>query len=125
MSGTQSFGVVLAVVGAVAIAFPSWFAPLTGGAEPPVEIFEAIERRVRGGMILGVGLVFIGVTGLRPWSTSIPMVVLYFVTGALAARFVGLLIHGSVTKQWLWVALEAFVIALAGLWLWRSSGAEP
>lgn len=43
-------------------------------------------------------------------------------TGALAARFVGLLmIHGSVTKQWLWVALEAlrhrlgWVVAVAQL----------
>ena len=46
-------------------------------------------------------------------------------TGALAARLLGLLVDGTVPKQWLWVAVEAAVMALAALWLWRSSGSSP
>lgn len=53
-------------------------------------MFEAVERRVRGGMLLGVGLCFIAVTALRPWSTSIPTAIFYFMAGALAARLFGL-----------------------------------
>jgi hypothetical protein len=47
------------------------------------------------------------------------------VTGALAARVLGLLVDGTVAKQWLWVAVEAVVMALAALWLWRSGGSTP
>ena len=122
MSGFRIFGIVLAGVGVVMAVFPGWFGPFTGGPEPPVDVFGAIERRVRGGMVLGVGLAFIAVTALRPWSTSIPTAIFFVMAGALAARLLGLLVDGTVPKQWLWVAVEAVVMALAALWLWRSSG---
>ena len=125
MSGLSIFGIVFAGVGVVAAVFPDWFGPLTGGPEPPVDVFAAIERRVRGGMVLGVGLAFIAVTALRPWSTSIPTAIFYFMAGALAARLLGLLVDGTVPKQWLLVAVEAVVMALAAIWLWRSSGSAP
>lgn len=122
MPELRVLGMVLAGIGAVAAVFPAWFVPLTGGPEPPIDVYHAIERRIRGGMLLGVGLTFIAVTALRPWSTSIPSAVFYFMTGALAARVLGLLVDGTVAKQWLWVAVEAVVMALAALWLWRSGG---
>ena len=122
MSGYHIFGIALAVLGVVAAVFPNWFGPLTGGPGPPLDVFEAVERRVRGGMLLGVGLCFIAITGLRPWSTSIPTAIFFFMTGALAARLLGLIIDGTVPKQWLLVAIEAVAMALAAFWLWRSSG---
>ena len=125
MSGYRIVGIVLAVLGVVAAVSPKWFGPLTGGPEPPVDVFEAVERRVRGGMLLGVGLCFIAITALRPWSTSIPTAIFYFMTGALAARLLGLFIDGTVRKQWLLVAVEVVAMAGAAFWLGRSSGATP
>ena len=125
MSGLRIFGLVLAILGVVATVFPQWFGPLTGGPEPAVDIYEAIERRVRGGMVLGLGLMFVGIPALRPWSTSIPLVIFYFMTGALAARLFGLIVDGMVPRQWLLVAVEAGVMTLVALWLWRSGGASP
>jgi len=125
MSGFRIFGIILAVLGIVAAVFPTWFGPLTGGPEPPADVFEAVERRVRGGMLLGVGLCFIAIPALRPWSTSIPTAIFYFMTGALAARLLGLLVDGVVPKQWLLVAVEAIVMALAALWLWGNSASAP
>jgi hypothetical protein len=125
MSGLRIFGLVLAILGVVATVFPQWFGPLTGGPEPAVDIYESIERRVRGGMVLGLGLMFVGIPALRPWSTSIPLVIFYFMTGALAARLFGLIVDGMVPRQWLLVAVEAGVMTLVALWLWRSGGASP
>jgi len=122
VSGLRILGIVLAGVGVVAAVYPEWFGPLTGGPEPPVDVYHAIERRIRGGMVLGVGLIFIAVAALRPWSTSIPSAILCFMAGALAARLLGLLVDGTDPKQWLWVAVEAVMMAVAALWLWRSSG---
>ncbi len=122
MSGFRIFGIILAVVGVVAALSPALFGRLTGGPELPVDVFEAVERRIRGGMLLGVGLAFIAVTALRPWSVSIPTVIFYFMTGALAARLLGLFLDGAVPKQWLLVAVEAIVMAVAALWLWGSTG---
>ncbi len=123
MSVSNILGIVFSGVGVVAAIFPDWFGFLTGGPEPPADVYEAIERRVRGGMVFGVGLAFFAVTELRPWSTSIPTAIIYFMAGALAARLLGLLVDGVVPKQWLWVAVEAIVMALAAIWLWRSNGA--
>lgn len=123
MPGLRVVGFVLVVAGAIAAAFPGWFGPLTGGPGPPPDVYEAIERRIRGGMVLGVGLSLVAIPALRPWSTSIPSAILYFMTGALAARLYGLIFDGSDPKQWLWVAVEAAAMTLAALWLWYSSKA--
>lgn len=106
MSGFRIFGIVLAVLGIVATVVPDWFGPLTGDAVPTVDLFKTVERRVRGGMLLGVALSFIAIPALRPWSVSIPSIVFYFMTGALAARLFGMVVDGIAPKQWLLVAVE-------------------
>lgn len=123
MSGFRILGIVIAVLGVVATIFPHWFGPLMGGPEPPADGYEAIERRVRGGMVFGVGLTFLAVTALRPWSVSIPSAIFYLMTGALAARIFGILIHGTFPKQWLLVAVEVIIMAVMALWLWRTGAA--
>lgn len=124
MTGYRLLGIALALLGVVAAVFPHWFGALTGGPDPPADVFEAVERRVRGGMLLGVGLCFIAIPALGPWSTSLPTAIFYFMAGALAARLLGLLVDGAVPKQWLLVAVEAVVMALAAFWLWRSGGSS-
>ncbi|NNE71146.1 MAG: hypothetical protein HKN29_12390 [Rhodothermales bacterium] len=125
MSVSHIIGIALVVLGALAAVFPQWFGPLTGGPEAPADLFEAVERRVRGGMVLGVGLCFVAIPALRPWAVSIPTALFYFMAGALAARLFGMLVDGAVPKQWLLVAVEAGVMAIAAVWLWRSGGSTP
>jgi len=55
--------------------------------------------RLKKRKALGLGLMFVGITALRPWSTSIPLVIFYFMTGALAARLLGLVVDGTVPEQ--------------------------
>ena len=122
MSGPHIAGIALVVLSALAAVFPHWFGPLTGGPVPPADLFEAVERRVRGGMVFGVGLCVLAIPALRPWSVSLPTALFYFMAGALAARLLGLLVDGVVPKQWLMVAVETAVMTAAALWLWRSGG---
>ena len=121
MPALRIAGIVLAALGIVMAAFPTWFGPLTGGPEPPADTFAAIERRVRGGMVLGIGLILIARTELRPWSVTIASILFYFMMGALLARILGVIIEGMNRRQWPLVAIETGVMTLAALWLWRSS----
>lgn len=114
-------GIIVAVLGTVMAAFPGWFEPLTGGPEPAADAFEAVERRVRGGMVLGIGLIFIARTELRPWSVTIASAIFYFTLGALLARVLGLIIEGIHPRQWLLMGVEAGIMTAAALWLWRVS----
>ena len=125
MSGSTLVGIAPAVLGTVAAVLPAWFGPLTGGPEPPADVFEAVERRVRGGMLLGAGLCFVALAALRPWSTSLPTALFWLMAGALAARLLGLLVDGVVPKQWLLVAVETGVMTVAALWLWRGVESAP
>ena len=77
------------IFGTLAAIFPQWFVFLTGANDTLVDAHEAVEQRVRGGMVLSLGLILIGVTALRPWSISVPLAIFYFMTGALAARLLG------------------------------------
>lgn len=125
MNAFRIFGIVVSLIGIAAAIFPQWFGPLTGGAEPAADLFAAVERRVRGGMVLGVGLVFLAVPALRPWSVSIPSAIFYWMTGALAARLLGMVVDGAVPRQWMLVAVEVGVMTLAALWLWRFGDSGP
>ena len=120
MLWTQYLGLAFAVLGIVMAVFPGWFGPLTGSTELAADLFAVIERRIRGGMLLGVGLAFVVRTELRPWSDAIATGVLYFMLGALLARVLGLAVDGSQGRQWMLVAVEAGFMALAAAWLWRS-----
>lgn len=117
MSALRIIGAALALFGVVASISPSWFTFLTG-PEPGGDIFEAVERRVRAGMVLGAGLGFIAVTSLRPFSVSIPTWCFWLVLGALVARMYGLVVDGVTAKQWLLVAVEAAIMAAIAGWLW-------
>lgn len=119
MTGVRVLGIVVAVFGIVAAAFPDGFAFLTGAPAPPDDLFAAVERRARAGMVLGVGVVLMAVPTLRPWSVSVPSAVFYWMTGVLAARLMGLVLDGAAPKQWLYVAIEAAAMTAAALWLWR------
>ena len=121
MSGFRIFGIAVAVFGVVATIFPQWFAFITKAAEPTPDLYEQVERHVRGGMVFSVGLMFMAITSLRPWSVSIPSVIFYFVTGALVARVYGVIVVGAVPKQWMWMGVEAVLMAVAAFWLWRST----
>lgn len=98
MSTIRILGFAAAALGFLVSAFPRWLGPITGGSEPPADLFEAIERRVRGGMLLGLGLCLIAIPSLSPWSTSLPSAIFYLMTGALAARLLGIVVEGP--RSW-------------------------
>lgn len=111
-------GLIVAGLGALATVAPGWFEPLIGA--PTDDAYQAIERRVRGGMVAGVGLALVARTTLRPWGDTIAYGVFCVLLGALLARLFGILVEGTFPRQWMLVAVEVGLMALPALWLWRS-----
>ena len=112
-------GILMSIVGIIGSFFPEWFSPITGAVEPIDDIHETIERRVRAGMLLGFGLGFAAIPALKPWNRSIPLGIFYFMTGALIARLIGIVIDGSVDRQWVLVGVEIAFMISAAFWLYK------
>ncbi len=116
-------GALLSVLGLVVALKPSLAGALTGAATPAPDLFEAVEQRVRPGMVFGVGLVLLAHVADRPWTTHLASAVFYWVFGVLIVRVLGILLDGGHPKQWMWVAAEGAIVALAAAWLWRAAAA--
>ena len=109
-------GALLAFVGAVLACFPT----LVSDPGPAADSFEAIERRIPWGTLAGVGVLLVARTKLRPFRTGIAAVVCWVTSGILGARLIGLVLDGADSgRQWMWVGVEAVLIALAAAYLVR------
>lgn len=111
-------GALLLIAGLVLAVMPT----LVSDPGPAVDTFAAIERRIWWGGLAGVGLLFLARTTLKPWSVSFAHLVMWVVLGFLIARVIGLALDGmDSAKQWMWTAIEAVVVAVPAVYLWRRS----
>jgi peptidoglycan/LPS O-acetylase OafA/YrhL len=116
MTPLRLLGGVVAVVGLALACFPT----LVSDPGPAADTFEAIERRIPWGTLAGVGALLVARTKLRPWRVTFAAVVCWVTSGILAARLIGLVLDGADSgRQWMWVGVEAVLIALAGAYLVR------
>ena len=123
MTALRIAGGLLAAVGLVFAIAPT----LAYDPGPAADLFETIERRIPWGGVLGFGALLIARTRLKPWGVTIASFALWVTGGFLAARFLGLALDGAGSaKQWMWVGVEALIVAVAGVYLWRKRDAtEP
>ena len=110
-------GGLLVVVGLVGI----WAIDLIVPASLDLDPFEQVERRIPGGAILGLGLVIMNLRPWTPWLSCAASAIAWMTIGALTGRLIGLVyVMGSSPRQWMWVAIELGVIAIAFLYLRRA-----
>lgn len=88
----------------------------------PVDTFEAIERRIWWGLIIGVGTLLMFHHQLRPWVPTLAATLASLVFGLLVARFIGIILDGSVAKQWLYVGVEIVMLAPLVWWYLKVQG---
>jgi hypothetical protein len=79
------------------------------------DTFEAIERRIWWGLLIGLGLLLIFNQQWSPWLPTLLITAVALLVGLLVARFMGIVLDGSVPKQWLLVLVE---VAIAAPLLW-------
>jgi len=111
---TRALGLLTLIAGIIIVAYPE----LITKKPVPEDTYEAIERRIWWGLIIGVGLLLLFNRQWSPWLPTVLMTALALLAGMLVARLIGIVLDGSVLKQWIWVLVE-LVIAAVFLW-WYS-----
>ena len=119
MNTKRSF---LQMIGLVAIAVALVFVvkpTLLETAPPAPDLFEAIERHVRPGIGIFLGLTLVAAPWRRPWSVLFAWVLVCLSGGYLVARFIGMALQGiNDSKQWQLVGLELAVGLAAAGWIY-------
>ena len=104
-------GVALIIFGVTLVSNPE----LVSNKPIPDDTFEAIERRIWWGLFIGLGTLLLFHHQLRPWLQTVAATCASLVFGLLIARFIGIVLDGSVAKQWVYVGVEV-VILLPLIW---------
>ena len=112
---SRILGGILIVIGLILIANPE----LVSSKPVPADIFEAIERRIWWGLIVGFGVLFLFHHQLRLWLQTLAASLSALVFGLLVARLLGIILDGSVLKQWLYVGIELVILAPLLWWYLR------
>lgn len=85
----------------------------------PQDTFQAVERRVWWGLIIGVGILLMFHHQYKPWLLTLAAAGASLTFGILVARFIGIAIDGSVPKQWFWVVVELIIVAAFAFWYFK------
>lgn len=94
------------------------------GAAP--DLFEAVERHARWGLLIAIGALLIARTRLRPWGITIAAVIVSVSLGYLVARVLGIMVEGSgSSKQWMYCGIEVVIALAGGAYLWRKRERQP
>jgi len=109
---SRVIGGILVLMGLIVTSNPE----MLSDKPVPADTFEAIERRIWWGLIIGIGVLLILHHQLQPWLRTVAASLAALLFGMLVARLIGILLDGSVMKQWLYVGLE--LVILAGLMWW-------
>ena len=105
-------GLALIVIGVTLVSNPE----LVSNQPVPADTFEAIERRIWWGLFIGIGTLLLFRHQLKPWLATLAAACVSIVFGLLMARLLGIMLDGSVAKQWLYVGIEAVILVPLVWW---------
>lgn len=100
-------GILLLIVGVVLVVNPE----LISSKPIPDNTFAAIERRIWWGLIIGLGTLLLFHHELTPWLPTLAATGASMMFGLLVARLIGIMLDGSLIKQWLYVGIELALLA--------------
>lgn len=108
----QIAGFLLLVTGVVLTYNPE----LVSSKPVPEDTFQAVERRVRWGLLIGFGMLLMFHHQIKPYWLTVAALGMTLTLGALIARVMGLALDGSVPRQWMWVVVELAMVVGFGFW---------
>lgn len=80
----------------------------------PTDPYQMIEKRVRWGFVIGLGLLLLFHHQWTPWGLSVSALLVALTTGIIVARLLGFVLDGFFAKQLLWLAIELGALLIFG-----------
>ncbi|MDR7131820.1 hypothetical protein J2X69_004185 [Algoriphagus sp. 4150] len=85
----------------------------------PTDPYQVIEKRVRWGFMIGLGLLLLFHHPWTPWGLTVSALLIALTTGIIIARLLGMLWDGFFAKQMLWLAVELGALLIFGFLYWK------
>ncbi len=108
----QVAGFILLLSGVVLSYTPE----LVSSKPIPEDTFHAIERRVRWGFLIGLGMLLMFHHQVKPYLFTAAALGMTLILGALISRVMGIVLDGSAPRQWMWVVVEFVMVIGFGVW---------
>ena len=108
-------GVILLMAGFILAYKPEWVSthPL------PTDLYEMIERRVRWGLVIGLGLLLLFHHPWTSWGLTVSALLVALTSGVIIARLLGVVLDGFYAKQMGWLAIEFAALLTFGFLYWK------
>ena len=75
-------------------------------------------------MFISAGILLLLHRRVQPWLQTVAAVGSALIFGLLVARLIGIVMDGSVAKQWMYVGIECVILAPLLWWYFRLRGNE-
>ena len=108
----QVAGIIILLVG----VFLTYNPELLSSKPIPEDTFRAIERRVRWGFLIGLGMLLMFHHQVKPYLLTVAALGTTLTLGALISRVLGIVLDGSAPRQWMWVVVELIMVIGFGFW---------
>lgn len=109
-------GIFFIIVGVTLV----WNPELVSKKPVPTDPFQATERRIWWGLIIGFGCLLLFHHQFFPWQATIAATLSALLVGLLVARLIGIILDGSVIKQWINVGIEIVILVPLVWWYLKS-----
>ena len=107
--------VALILAGLILVCNPE----LASNKPIPSDNFQATERRIWWGLLIGFGMLLQFHHTWLPWAPSLAATGSALMVGLLVARLNGIALDGSAAKQWLNVGIEVVLLIPLVAWYLR------
>ncbi|GAB3953393.1 hypothetical protein GCM10028805_37020 [Spirosoma harenae] len=108
-------GVGLLATGLVFAIKPDFF----GKFSTSPDAYQMIEKRVKWGLLIGMGGFMIAYTNWASWNLLATALLLSITLGIIIARLIGFALDGFFTKQFYWLLIEIVAFISFGVLYWK------
>jgi len=96
---------------------------LISSASAPLNGYEMIEKRVKWGFLIGLGIFLIFPQQWADWGLTLWALLSALALGIIIARLVGFVLDGLFAKQIQWLLIEMAVLCIFSFLYWRQKTA--
>lgn len=108
-------GIILCIAGFLLTLKPD----LLGKYPPSVDAYRMIEKRVRWGLLIGLGLFLIFYSNRNSWGLNITTLFLALTFGIIISRLTGFVKDGFFVQQLWWLIMEIVALLFFSFLYWK------